>query len=113
MELCPRCQQVLPDPPPRFCPQCGQETPGRETPVPEAGPAWEHRDQVGVLNAFVETTKDVLTSPRTFFRTLPPSAGLVPPMSYGVIVTYVGFLCSSFYEFVFQKVRGPVTMDGQ
>lgn len=133
---CPRCQQPLPEPPTRFCPNCGYDThaagepivpggpevggayppppppplPPRPLPggVPPAGggPPWERRQQIGFASALVETTQQVLTRPSDFFRSMPVTGGIGGPLLYGVIVGYVGVVASALYSFVLQSTIG-------
>jgi hypothetical protein len=107
--LCPRCQQPLPEPPERFCPNCGAEfsaVPPSSTPEPPATP-WEQRDRIGFASALVETTQQILVRPTAFFRTMPVTGGLGGPLLYGVIVGYVGLLASAIYTAIFNAVAGP------
>jgi hypothetical protein len=127
---CPRCQQPLPEPPPRFCPNCGYDTlavgepivpggpevggayPPPPPPLPRGGsPAgggtpWERRQQIGFASALVETTQQVLTSPSDFFRSMPVTGGIGGPLLYGVIAGYVGILASALYSFILQSTIG-------
>ena len=102
MALCPHCQQPLPEPTPRFCPQCGAETTTRA-----AGTPWESRDRVGFGAGLVETTQQVFTRPAEFFRAMPVTGGLGGPLLYGVIVGYVGLVASAVYNAVLQMLVGP------
>ena len=106
MPLCPRCQQPLPEPPERFCPNCGAEL----GPVARATP-WEQRDRLGLVSALVETTQQVLTRPTEFFRAMPVTGGLGGPLFYAVIVGYAGLLASAVYGAIFQAVAGPRFFD--
>lgn len=135
MTQCPRCQQPLPEPPPRFCPACGYDTlavgepvePGGVStggasppppPLPPAaevppaggtgpgGPPWERRQQVGLAAAFVETTQQVLTGPGAFFRAMPVTGGIGGPLFYGVLAGYIGLIASGLYRFVLSSTLG-------
>jgi hypothetical protein len=119
---CPRCQQPLPDPPERFCPNCGAELEGpAETlsgtilpppppppyggpppppPPPSDGNPWERRDRVGFVSALVETTQQILTRPSSFFRSLSPEGGVGSALVYAVVVGYVGAVAAALYNFV-------------
>lgn len=115
---CPRCQQPLPEPPTRFCPNCGYDTQAAGEPIvpggPEVGgappagggPPWERRQQIGFASALVETTQQVLTSPSDFFRSMPVTGGIGGPLLYGVIVGYVGVVASALYAFILQSAIG-------
>jgi hypothetical protein len=131
MTDCPRCQQPLPEPPPRFCPHCGYDTQavgepivpgGPETggapppfsppplpggpPPPGSGTPWERRHQIGFLGAFVETTQQVLMSPSAFFRSMAVTGGIGAPLLYGVIAGYIGHVAWSLYSFIFNATVG-------
>jgi hypothetical protein len=132
MSTCPRCQQLLPDPPPRFCPNCGYDTleaaeplgtggaPGGGTysppPLPPGpppggagaggGPPWERRQQIGFAGAFVETTQRVLAAPTDFFRSMPIAGGIGSPLLYGVIAGFIGLVASGLYRFVLSSTIG-------
>jgi hypothetical protein len=136
MDECPRCQAPLPDPEARFCTNCGAALepragsipppPGEreseplpvialpppavspEPPVPEEprGTPWERRAEIGLGPALIETTKQVITRPAAFFRSMPVSGGLGGPLLYAVIVGYVGLLAAALYDFVFRTVMG-------
>jgi hypothetical protein len=112
--LCPNCQQPLPEPPERFCPNCGAEisaaAPGAPPPPPPPGaPAtpWEQRDRIGLGTALVETTQQIFTRPTEFFRAMPVTGGLGSPLLYGVIMGYAGLLASAVYSAIFNAVAGP------
>ena len=91
MANCPCCQHVLPDPPERFCPNCGGDCkrPHLHRPASAAfrrrhragraargGTPWERRSEIGFVAALVETTQQVLTGPDAFFRSMPVSGGI-------------------------------------
>jgi hypothetical protein len=132
MTQCPNCQAVLPDPPERFCPSCGTDlatAPAAATPYPPAYPPagyppppyppggggygapppggqtpWERRASIGFFNALIETTKQVLSQPAAFFRSMPVTGGVSSPLLYAIIVGYVGLFASSIYNLVFRSV---------
>jgi hypothetical protein len=67
---------------------------------------WDRRGEIGLGAALIETTKQVITGPAAFFRTMPVSGGLGGPLVYAVIVGYVGLLAAALYDFVFRTVMG-------
>jgi len=121
---CPRCQQPLPEPAPRFCPHCshdlqavgepmvpggpavGGAPPYAGLPPTPGGPPWERRQQIGLAAALVETTQQVLGAPTAFFRGMPVIGGIGGPLLYGVIVGYVGLVASAVYSFVLRSTMG-------
>jgi hypothetical protein len=109
---CPHCQRPLPDPPERFCPSCGGDVQGAPAAAGAPRPAsagstpWENRDQLGVLNAFVETARQVLLSPAEFFRNMPVVGGIGAPLAFGVLTAYIGTAVSALYQLVLQGMMG-------
>jgi len=128
MALCPHCQHALPETPSDHCPNCGGDLratipPPVSTPAPpppphfpppaRTGPApapggtpWESRDRLGFLAALVETTRQVLTGPVAFFRSMPTSGGIGGPLLYAVLIGWIGLSVSAFYGAVFQSIVG-------
>jgi hypothetical protein len=91
----------------------GEDPPGTGLPpsLPEAGVGggstpWERREQIGLVNALVETTKQVIATPSEFFRRMSVRGGIGAPLAYGVIVGYFGILAKAIYDAVFQAVLG-------
>ena len=134
MALCPHCRNALPETGTRYCPNCGGDVdlPSAATPShsdgappplpsgaglpptgggghgapPPAGTPWEDRERLGLMNALVETTKQVLTQPTAFFRAMPRTGGIGSPLLYAVIIGWIGIVASSFYSALFQSVVG-------
>jgi hypothetical protein len=110
---CAFCEQPLPEPEPRFCPNCGHEIAGvlpSDLPaVPAAaamgGPPWE-RPGAG-LSELIETTKQVLTAPTAFFHTMSVTGGLGRPLAYGLILGTIGLVATTLYRAVFWASMGP------
>jgi hypothetical protein len=73
---------------------------------PAGGTPWEDRARLGLLNALVETTKQVLTQPTAFYRALPRSGGIGSPLLYAVIIGWIGIVASSFYSALFNSIVG-------
>ena len=59
------------------------------------GNPWERRHTIGFFAALIETTKQVLTQPAAFFRSMPVTGGLGSPLLYAVIIAYVGLVAST------------------
>ena len=127
MTECPNCQAVLPQPPERFCPNCGADlglpadvtpyapppasgyvppgsAPGGYGSAPGGGTPWDRRAQIGFLNALIETTKEVLMQPAAFFRGMAVTGGIGGPLLYAIIVGLVGLIASAIYSGVFRGV---------
>jgi hypothetical protein len=65
-----------------------------ETAVPRSGLPWEHRQERGFANAFIETLAMVLTKPDLAFRTMKTEGGLAEPLIYALIGGCVGGIVS-------------------
>ena len=134
MTQCPNCHAILPEPPERFCPNCGADLAAAGGAGPYAAPPpypppagypppayppgggghgtaplggqtpWERRSEIGFLNALIETTKQALSQPTAFFRSMPVTGGLGAPLLYAVIVGYIGLFVSTIYNLVFRSV---------
>src|SRR4029450_2879876 len=65
-------------------PQIGA-TPTAETATARSGLPWEHRQERGFVNAFIETLAMVLTKPDQAFRTMKTEGGLAEPLIYALI----------------------------
>jgi hypothetical protein len=65
-----------------------------ETPAPRSGLPWEHRQERGFVNAFIETLAMVLTKPDLAFRTMKTEGGLAEPLIYALIGGCVGGIVS-------------------
>jgi hypothetical protein len=68
--------------------------PAPETPAPRSGLPWEHRQERGFVNAFIETLAMVLTKPDQAFRTMKTEGGLAEPLVYALIGGCVGGIVS-------------------
>ena len=125
MALCPHCRHAVADPPAGICPNCGGDLQAPAAGAPSASPspasggapapagpgagpgiAWDERDRIGFFNALVETTRQVLTEPVTFFRAMPVTGGLGSPLLYGVVLGWAGLVAASFYQAIFRSVVG-------
>jgi hypothetical protein len=67
---------------------------------------WEDRDRIGFVSAFIETSKQVITAPSSFFQRMPVVGGIPSPMLYGVIAGYLGLAFQTVYSTVLQTVFG-------
>ena len=63
-------------------------------PAPRSGLPWEHRQERGFANAFIETLAMVLTKPDLAFRTMKTEGGLAEPLIYALIGGCVGGIVS-------------------
>src|SRR4029450_13975564 len=65
-----------------------------ETATARSGLPWEHRQERGFVNAFIETLAMVLTKPDLAFRTMKTEGGLAEPLIYALIGGCVGGIVS-------------------
>jgi hypothetical protein len=75
--------------------------------LPEAaGTPWERRRTIGFGAGLTETTQQVLSAPEAFFRRMPATGGIVDPLLYGLIVSYIGLVAATVYNAVFNATFG-------
>jgi hypothetical protein len=70
------------------------------------GTPWERRAQIGFVTAVIDTTREVITGPSAFFRSMPVKGGIGSPLGYGVIVGYIGLVAQNLYWAIFRSVLG-------
>jgi hypothetical protein len=81
--------------------------PGGGLPPPGAqGIPWDDRERLGLASALIETTKQILAHPVTFFRVMPTSGGIGSPLLYAVIMGWLGVVAAGFYSALFNSVVG-------
>jgi hypothetical protein len=68
--------------------QAGTALPASE--MGRTGPAWEQREQLGVVKAIIETVKAVLLEPTLTFSTMKRDGGLQNPLLFNLIVGSIG-----------------------
>jgi hypothetical protein len=69
-----------------------------------AGLPWEHRQDRGFFNAFIETLKMVLTRPAEAFSVMKREGGLGEPLIYALIGGCVGGIVSALFSLAFQSI---------
>lgn len=139
MAACPYCGTPLADALAEQCPSCGgallpgaapeaapPPLPGPQD-APPAGPygdanapggvhpaaashAWDERHRVGIMAAFVETTRQVLATPSSFFQGMPVSGGLGSPLLYAVVAGWIGLVAAAFYQAIWVSIVGPSSL---
>jgi hypothetical protein len=73
--------------------------------VPERiGLPWEHRQERGFFNAFIETLTMVLTRPAEAFSIMKRDGGLGGPLIYALIGGCVGGIVSALFSLGFQSI---------
>jgi hypothetical protein len=74
-----------------------------EAAAPRSGLPWEHRQERGLFNAFVETLVMVLTKPSEAFTVMKREGGLGEPLIYALIGGCVGGLASALFSLGLQS----------
>jgi len=75
-----------------------------ETPAPRSGLPWDHRQERGFFNAFLETLQTVLGRPTDAFTAMKREGGLSEPLLYALIGGSFGLIVYLIYSFVFQSL---------
>jgi hypothetical protein len=83
--------------------QIGATAPS-EAGVPRSGLPWEHRQERGLFNAFVETLVMVLTKPGVAFTVMKREGGLGEPLIYALIGGCLGGIVSLLFSLGLQSV---------
>jgi hypothetical protein len=78
--------------------------PTAEAPGSRSGLPWEHRQERGFFNAFIETLTMVLTRPAEAFTVMKREGGLGEPLIYALIGGCVGGIVSLLFSFGLQSV---------
>jgi hypothetical protein len=81
---------VLPSPPPAAT--------ATETPASRSGLPWEHRQERGFVNAFIETLQMVLSRPAEAFSVMKTEGGLGGPLIYALIGGCAGAIVSFLFS---------------
>jgi hypothetical protein len=75
------------------------------TPVAgRTGLPWEHRQERGFFNAFIETLSMVLTRPAEAFSVMKRAGGLGEPLIYALIGGCLGGIVSALFSLGFQSI---------
>jgi len=75
-----------------------------EAAAPHSGLPWEHRQERGLFNAFVETLVMVLTKPGEAFTVMKREGGLGEPLIYALIGGCLGGIVSLLFSLGLQSV---------
>ena len=78
--------------------------PTATTVAERTGLPWEHRQEKGFFNAFIETLTMVLTRPAEAFGVMKREGGLVEPLIYALIGGCVGGIVSLLFSLGFRSV---------
>ena len=72
-----------------------------EAAAPRSGLPWDHRQEKGLFNAFIETLQMVLSKPTTAFTAMKREGGLGEPLIYALIGGSFGLIVYFLYRFAF------------
>jgi hypothetical protein len=75
-----------------------------EAAAPRSGLPWEHRQERGFFNAFVETLVMVLTKPGEAFAVMKREGGLAGPLIYALIGGCLGGIVSLLFSLGLQSI---------
>lgn len=75
-----------------------------ESLAPRGGLPWEHREERGFFNAFIETLMMVLTKPDAAFKAMKTEGGLVEPLIYALIGGCAGGIVSLLFSLGLQSM---------
>jgi hypothetical protein len=124
-QYCHHCGQTSESlAPMKFCPHCGalfeiplgqmpvrdssaQAGPGTEsTPVSPIEPyvPWEDKGKLGFLGSLYETWKQSCFDPTNFFARMPTSGGILNPLIYGLIFSFIGYVFQMLYMQLFGQI---------
>jgi hypothetical protein len=84
--------------------QTGTTVPAEAAAAPRSGLPWEHRQDRGFFNAFVETLMLVLTKPGEAFLMMRREGGLGEPLIYALIGGCVGAIVSFLFSLGLQSI---------
>ncbi|HEX8312707.1 MAG TPA: GYF domain-containing protein [Chthoniobacteraceae bacterium] len=77
-----------------------------------SGPAWEHRNELGVVKAAWETMQGVLTKPVETFSGMKREGGLLNPLLFHVLIGTIGGVASLIYQFGFSAMGAAAQQQG-
>jgi hypothetical protein len=89
---CPRCRE-------RFDFTRDLDRAGRKNNGPVL-PPWERREETGLRKGILQTAKQVVFSPRTFFRHTASEGGLWEPLAFGILFGSIGLMLELFWQFI-------------
>ena len=75
--------------------------------VEECEPAWERRNEVGILAAAIETLRGVLLQPSATFARLKLRGGFGAPLVFFIIVQMVGIIATEAYNWGIRAFNLP------
>lgn len=79
---------------------------GVSTAVPGSGLPWEHRRELGMVKAWLDTVSLLITRPSDAFTMMRPEGGLGGPLLFGLIGGCAGSVVSLVFQGIFQSIPG-------
>jgi len=73
-------------------------------PIAQSGLPWDRRQELGLVNAFIETLKLVLMNPTVAFTQMKTEGGLIEPLIYAAIGGSVGFVVYFLFSLLFSSI---------
>lgn len=64
---------------------------------------WEDRAEIGSLKGIISTIKQVLFSPKLFFRKTAHNLGIIEPFAFGLLAGSIGGMLNIFWDFLFRS----------
>jgi hypothetical protein len=74
----------------------------------EDGPAWEHRQTLGIAKALVETWKEVLFNPSTAFSRMKTNVEFTNPLFFNAAMVIIWAIFMLIYHFIFAGSFGAM-----
>jgi hypothetical protein len=74
--------------------------------APGSGLPWEHRQQLGLVKAWLDTVSLLISKPSEAFTMMRPEGGLTDPLLFGVIGGCAGSIVSILFQGVMQSIPG-------
>ena len=74
--------------------------------APGSGLPWEHRQQLGLVKAWLDTVSLLISKPSEAFTMMRPEGGMTDPLLFGVIGGCAGAIVSILFQGVMQAIPG-------
>ena len=74
--------------------------------APGSGLPWEHRQQLGLVKAWLDTVSLLISKPSEAFTMMRPEGGMTDPLLFGVIGGCAGAIVSILFQGVLQAIPG-------
>jgi hypothetical protein len=111
MRFCPHCgapyEEPLGQPPTGATPDQGGISAGPQAIITGPGDfyiPWEDKGKLGFLGSLYETWKQSCFDPSRFFRKMPIGGGILNPLLYGLILSFVGYVFQMVYMQLFGQL---------